>query len=167
MDGYAIRQAPAEVRVARLEDTAEMLAIYRHHVEETAVTFDVAEELPDAEGFAAKMRRTMERYPWLAAVEGSSVVGYAYAGAFRDRAAYDWSAEVTVYLAPDARGKGTGRALYRRLEELLALQGVRTLFACVPTTPRAGDSHLTDASPRFHERMGYDVERQISSTVFP
>lgn len=143
------------IKVATPGDAAEMFAIYHYYVETSAVTFDDPHDALSVERFADKIAHTLERYPWLIAVSNDSIIGYAYAGPLRERAAYDWSAEATVYLTPEKRGKGTGRALYTELERLLALQGIRAIYACITTTSRTDDPHLTNASPRFHERMGY------------
>ena len=140
------------IRDARPSDAGELLAIYGWYVERTAVSFEYA--VPSPEEFRRRMARTMERYPWLVAEADGRVMGYAYAGAFKGRAAYDWSCETTVYVRRDARGKGLGRALYGALEAELGRMGVRNLYACI-AVPEAEDETLTLDSPRFHRRMGY------------
>ena len=104
--------------------------------------------------FRERMERIQARYPWLVAEEDGRVVGYAYAGPFKGRKAYDWSCEVTIYLDRQARGRGLGRALYGALEAALRDMGVLNLYACI-AVPEAGDEYLTLDSPRFHARLGY------------
>ena len=145
------------IRTARAEDIEPMRTIYEHYVLNSAATFNGPDEVPAPEAFAAKVTRILTRYPWLAAVRDGEVLGFAYAAPYRERAAYAWDVETTIYLHPDVRGRGIGRALYTRLEELLRAQHVRTMYACVTHTDRTDDPNLTDASPRFHEAMGFTV----------
>ena len=95
------------------EFAARMRAIYAPYVEKTAITFECT--VPDVEEFAARMRATLRRYPYLVAVRAGEIVGYAYAGAFGERAAYAWAAEVSIYLREDQCRQGIGRRLYAAL----------------------------------------------------
>ena len=81
------------------------------------------------------------------------MLGYAYAGAFKERAAYDWSVETTIYLRQDQRG----RALYQALERCLAAQHIQNLNACIADPAQEGDPYLTGASAAFHARLGYQL----------
>lgn len=143
------------IRPAVPEDAPALLAIYAPYVRETAVTFEY--EIPTPEEFAGRIRRTLERYPYLTAQSGGEVLGYACAGAFKERAAYDWSVETTIYLRQDQRGRGLGRALYQALERCLAAQHIQNLNACIADPAQAGDPYLTGASAAFHARMGYQL----------
>lgn len=143
---------PFTVRPASPEDAAALLAIYAPYVEKTAVTFEY--DVPTLEDFTGRIARTLERYPYLAAEAGGTVLGYAYAGPFKERAAYDWAVETTVYLRQDARRRGIGRALYGALERCLAAQGVLNLGACI-AAPEREDEYLTRDSVEFHSRLGY------------
>ena len=140
------------IRPATPADAPALLEIYAFYVTDTAVSFEYAP--PSADEFARRMEAVLARYPWLVIGDGERLLGYAYAAPFKGRAAYDWSVEVTVYLAPDARGRGLGRRLYEALEEELRRMGVRNLYACI-ACPDPEDEYLTLASPRFHARMGY------------
>ncbi len=141
------------VREAKLVDAAAIAEIYRPYVEDTAVSFEY--EAPDAVVFAERMRQTMEQYPFLIyETDDGQIVGYACASRFHPRKAYDWSAEVTVYVRWNSRGRGAGKALYGELERLLKQQGVRNLYACI-ASPREGSTRLSDASIRFHGAMGF------------
>ncbi|MGN0286838.1 MAG: GNAT family N-acetyltransferase [Atopobiaceae bacterium] len=84
-----------------------------------------------------------------------SILGYAYTGAFKGRAAYAWSAETSIYVRTDARRAGVGRALYHALEDASRAQGIRNLYACIATPHVQDDPHLGWDSVRFHEREGY------------
>ena len=100
------------IRPARPEDAAALLAIYAPYVEKTAVTFEY--QPPSLEELAGRIRRTLARYPYLAAEREGRILGYAYAGPFHPRPAYCWSAEASIYVAEAARGSGVGGALGKR-----------------------------------------------------
>ena len=92
-------------------------------MDNTAITFEL--EVPSVEEFQKRITKTLERYPYLVAEEDGEVIAYAYAGIFYDRRAYDWSAEMSVYVQRGIHGKGVGTALYEKLEELLKKQNDR------------------------------------------
>ena len=154
------------IRTATPADAQALLAIYAPYVRETAVTFEAADAVPSVEEFRTRIEETLRAYPWIVAECDGKVCGYAYAHRFRERAAYDWAAEPSIYVAPHAQGAGAGRALYTELERLLALQGVQTLIACITCTNRADDPYLTDASIHFHARMGYREAGRIERCGF-
>ena len=135
------------LRSAAPEDAEALLEIYRPYVEETTITFETT--LPTRDEFAGRIRDTIAMYPYLVAEEDGSPVGYAYAHRFRDRAAYDWSVETSVYVKKDKRGKGIGALLYRRLIAELDKQGV-ALAVAVITVPN-------DPSIAFHTAMGFSM----------
>ena len=143
------------IRPARPEDAPALLAIYAPYVRETAVTFEY--EVPSLDEFTRRIEHTLQRYPYLIAQSGSEVLGYAYAGPFKARAAYDWSVETTIYLRQDQRGRGLGWALYQALERCLAAQHIQNLNACIADPAQEGDPYLTGASAAFHARLGYQL----------
>ena len=107
-----------EVRLATPQDAEELLEIYRYYVEHTAITFEY--ETPSITEFRQRIKQTLKRYPYLAAVDGhGKIVGYAYASSFKNRAAYDWSVETTIYVDKDVKRQGIGKKLYEALEEIL------------------------------------------------
>lgn len=126
-------------------DAAACREVYAPYVRETTVTFET--EVPSVEEFAGRISRALERYDWLVAELDGRVVGYAYAGPVKDRAAYHWSCEVSVYVDPGSRGHGLGRALYRELFARLEVAGFRRLLAIValPNEP----------SVALHRAMGF------------
>ena len=140
------------IRIVGPEDAPALLDIYAYYVQHTAITFEY--DVPSLEEFTARIRNTLEKYPYLAAVENGVIVGYTYAGAFHPRAAYGWAAEATIYLAHGCRHQGLGKWLYHALEECLKLQGVLNLNACI-AVPETDDEYLTRNSLGFHTHLGY------------
>lgn len=141
------------IRLARIEDAPALAAIYEPYVRETAITFEYVP--PTADEFAERMCKTMEFYPYLVAELDGRLVGYAYAGTFKGRPAYDWAGETSIYVAQGHTGEGTGRALHDALERALAAQGVLNMYACIAVPDGEDDETLTRNSQRFHEHMGY------------
>ena len=149
MDDTALR-----IRTARLSDAPVLLKIYAPYVEKTAITFECT--VPDIEEFAARMRATLRRYPYLVAERGGEIVGYAYAGPFGSRAAYDWAVETSIYVDMEQKRGGIGRRLYEELENILKQQGILNVNACI-AYPQAEDEYLTKDSVLFHEKLGYTM----------
>lgn len=96
----------------------------------------------------------MSRYPYLVIEKDHIIQGYAYAGPFVGRAAYDWSCEMTVYLSHNARKSGMGRKIYEALEMKLREMGILNLYACIGY-PEVDDEYLTTNSADFHAHMGF------------
>ena len=140
------------IRAAKREDAQELLELYAPYVEKTAITFEY--ETPSLEEFTARIEYTMKRYPYLVVEVDGRIEGYAYAGVFKDRAAYDWSAETTIYIAHDSRKSGLGRMLYEALEEKLKAMGIQNMYACIAYLD-VEDEYLTKNSAEFHEHMGF------------
>lgn len=144
-----------KIRTATPDDAAELLSIYAPYVRETAITFEV--EVPTLEEFRGRIAGTLDRYPYFVAEASSQILGYAYTGAFKGRAAYDWSAETSIYVRTDVRRLGIGAELYRALEEASQKQGITNLYACIATPHSQTDPHLDWDSVRFHDREGYKL----------
>ncbi len=140
------------IRPAVPEDAEVLLQIYAPYVLNTAISFEYT--VPTVEEFAGRIRKTLPRYPYLVALHGEEIVGYAYASAFKSRAAYDRAVETSIYVSQNFRGGGIGRALYAKLEAVLRCQNILNLNACI-AFPTGEDAHLTTDSPKFHERLGY------------
>jgi L-amino acid N-acyltransferase YncA len=134
----------AFIRLATLSDAPQVAAIYRSAVTDSVISFEA--EPPDAAAMGERIRSTLALLPWVVC-EAGAVRGYAYATRFRERAAYQWSAEVSAYVAADARGAGVGRALYTSLFAILVLQGYRNAYAGI-TLPN-------EASVGMHEAAGF------------
>jgi L-amino acid N-acyltransferase YncA len=134
-----------QIRLATTADADAIAAIYAPSVTESTISFEL--DAPAGREIAARIEAKLPRYPWLVANEDGIVTGYAYAGPHRERAAYAWSTEVSVYVAERARRRGVARSLYETLFELLRLQGYRMAYAGI-TLPNP-------ASVGFHEAMGF------------
>ena len=125
MDDTALR-----IRTARLSDAPALLKIYAPYVEKTAITFECA--VPDIEEFAARLRATLRRYPYLVAERGGEIVGYAYAGPFGSRAAYDWAVEDEHLPARGSAAPGHGASgCTTRSRRCCARRTFRNLYACI------------------------------------
>ena len=133
-----------ELRLASPEDAPALLAIYENYIH-TPITFEAV--LPTAAEFARRIGDTLKEYPYLVLEEAGKPIGYAYCHRQRERAAYGWNGELSVYLAPEARGRGLGALLYTQLMELLSLQNVKTVYAYV-TLPNP-------ASEALHKNLGF------------
>lgn len=142
-----------EIRKAEQSDAERLLEIYDYYVKNTAITFEYC--TPSIEEFNARMERTMKRYPYLVILKDDIVEGYAYAGTFVGRAAYDWSCEMTIYLDYKAQKCGMGRMLYEALETALKEMGILNLYACIGY-PDTEDEYLTRNSADFHAHLGFE-----------
>ena len=140
------------IREASEEDAGRLLEIYAYYVEKTAITFEY--DVPSPEEFRERIRRIRQRYPYLVIEKDGVIEGYAYAGVFKDRAAYDRSCEMTIYLDRGARGRGLGRELYEALEQELKARGFLNLYACIGS-PDVPDEYLDYNSAQVHEHLGY------------
>lgn len=135
----------ALIRLAVPSDGAALADIYRPAVTDCVTSFEL--DPPDGAEMARRAARCMERTPWLVYERDGSVLGYAYAGTHRERAAYQWSVEVSAYVRHDAHRQGIGRALYASLFAALVVQGFRNAYAGI-TLPN-------DASVALHTAVGF------------
>ena len=140
------------IRTVRPSDAEELVNIYAPYVEHTAISFEY--EVPTPDEFRGRIERTLKKYPYLAAEENGRILGYAYAGPFVGRAAYNWSAEMSIYVRRDAKGQGVGGRLYGAMEEILKEMNILNLNACIGY-PETEDEYLTRNSVEFHAHMGY------------
>ena len=140
------------IRSATKEDAVRLLEIYAYYVTDTAITFEY--EVPSLSEFEGRIENTLKKYPYLVIEDNGVIYGYAYAGVFKGRAAYDRSCEMTIYLDKDAKKKGYGKKLYTALEEELKKRGMLNLYACIGS-PIVEDEYLTRNSEEFHAHLGY------------
>jgi L-amino acid N-acyltransferase YncA len=133
------------VRCATVQDAESILAIYAPIVLETAISFEL--EPPTLDQMRGRIETTILKLPWLVAETERGVAGYAYASRHRERAAYQWSVDVSVYVTGEMRGKGVGRTLYTPLLGILKDLGYYTALAGI-ALPNA-------ASVGLHEAMGF------------
>jgi phosphinothricin acetyltransferase len=142
------------IRAARAEDADAIAAIYAPHVTEGVASFE--ERAPDAAAMRERIAKLEGRFPWLVAEDEGRLLGYAYADRFRDRSAYRWAVETTVYVGEGAQRRGVGRLLYARLLDSLRAQGFTQAIAAI--------SLPNDASVKLHELAGFrraGVYRQV------
>ncbi len=135
------------IRLAIEDDAEQVRAIYAPFCgPDSAVSFEV--QPPTIEEMGRRIARTLERYPWLVLDDSGLVLGYVYAGMHSERAAYQWSVNVSAYIAEGRRGSGIGRALYTSLFAILRLQGFVNAYAGA-TLPNPGSVGL-------HSAMGFE-----------
>ena len=134
------------IRLATRDDASQVQAIYAPFCEEDShVSFEIA--VPSVAEIAGRIDRTLERFPWLVAVEHGVILGYAYAGPHGDRAGYLWSVSTAIYIQKGRRRSGVGRGLYSALLAILRLQGFASAFA--------GTTLPNPASIGLHRAVGF------------
>ncbi|HAY88293.1 MAG TPA: phosphinothricin acetyltransferase [Bacteroidetes bacterium] len=133
------------IREATQDDLSQIVDIYNHYIKNTLITFD--EEPYTVSQLSDKILSLQKNYPVLVMHTGDSVLGYAYAAAWKAKTAYKHSAETTIYIHPDHEGKGLGQRLYNALLSSLALFEVVNAIACI-TIPN-------EASIKLHEKLGF------------
>ena len=143
-----------QIRKASVSDAEELLGIYVPYVEKTAISFEW--DVPSVSEFRRRIENTLKKYPYLVAEKDGEILGYAYTGPFVGRAAYDWAAEVSIYVKEDKRKTGVGRRLYQALEAVSQAQNILNLNACIGY-PDEDDEHLTKNSVQFHGHLGYEM----------
>ena len=149
------------LRLATLADVPTIRAIYQPFVTDTSVTFET--EVPTQDQIAEKLERTLQQLPWLVAEvhdarSGLQVAGYAYAHRHRERSAYQWAVELSVYIAEAYRQCHVAEALYTALFEILRLQGYYRVLA--------GIAQPNTASVCFHKAMGFTQVGVYSAVGF-
>lgn len=142
------------IRVAGINDAQEILNIYAPYIEKTAITFEY--NIPSIEEFRCRINDTLRKYPYIVAEYHGEILGYAYTSTFKNRAAYDWSAEVSIYVKESKKNMGIGRELYQSLENISKLQNIINLNACIAYSD-VEDEYLTKNSMQFHKHSGYDI----------
>jgi phosphinothricin acetyltransferase len=133
------------IRSIEIRDAEAVRDIYAPFVSESATSFEI--ETPDVVVMEQRIRVLQDQYPWLVFVADGKVLGYAYASRHRERKAYQWCVEVSVYVHASARRCGVGRALYLSLFEILRRQGYVNAYAGI-TLPNPSSIHL-------HESLGF------------
>ena len=137
---------PPVIRPTVVDDAKQILEIYSPIVTNTVTSFEVVP--PTREEMCARISGTLTRFPWLVYSEAGRVLGYTYASQHRQRPAYQWSVDVSVYVRPELHRRGIGRSLYASLFEILRAQGYYSAFAGI-TLPN-------EASIGLHTRLGFE-----------
>ncbi len=133
------------IRLARPDDAAGILAIYAPYITQTSFTFET--EVPSVAAFAERINTYLASWPWLVCEIDGNIAGYAYASRYRERTAYQWSVESSVYIHDDFQRHHIARALYHALFGMLKIQGFRNVYAVINLP--------NDKSVAFHESMGF------------
>jgi L-amino acid N-acyltransferase YncA len=140
------KPSPLTIRTATIADAAACLEIYRPFVETTAVSFETV--IPAVEEFAARIENSLSAWSWLIAEKDGNCIGYAYGHSHRERAAYRWSVEVTIYVDSGHRRQGVGRQLYGQLFRDLERLGYCNAYA--------GVTQPNESSMSLHRSVGFD-----------
>lgn len=141
-------------RIATPQDAKSLLDIYAPYVKNTAITFEY--EVPSLQEFTDRITHTLQKYPYIVAEINNKIVGYAYASAFNERPAANWTTEVSIYVEQNSKKMGIGKKLYKTLEKILLLQNIVNVTACV-AYPEQNDEYLNTNSLNFHVHMGYTI----------
>jgi len=134
-----------KLRLAKPADSGDILAIYAPYIEKTSFTFEI--DVPSPEAFAERISSYLESWPWLVCEVDGVIAGYAYAARYRERVAYQWSVESSVYIHDDHQRKGIARILYSALFKILKRQGFRNVYAVINLP--------NEKSVAFHESLGF------------
>jgi L-amino acid N-acyltransferase YncA len=138
---------PITIRPASVNDAAAIHRIYAPIVTDTAISFE--EVPPTVDEMAGRIASTLQTHPYLVAVNDGDVCGYVHASGHKNREAYRFSVDTTVYIAPEARQTGVGRALYAALFAELARRGFHMAYAGI-ALPNPG-------SVALHESVGFSA----------
>lgn len=134
-----------DFRLAKEDDAKEILAIYAPYINMDNITFEY--EVPNIIEFRQRIAKVITKYPYIVALYQGKIVGYTYASTFRDRIAYNWGLETSIYLTPEVKGQKLGKKLYTKLEQILKIQHITNLVASI--------TYPNPQSIAFHEKMGY------------
>lgn len=136
-----------KIRIAGIADAKFVHDVYGYYVEHTDVTFST--DNPSVEAYANKIEKTLYKYPFYILEADDVPCGFAYAAQIRPHEAYQWTAEGTIYLSPDApKRRGLGRMLYQKLLDTLQAQGIQTVFGVITAT--------NESSILMHLNMGFE-----------
>lgn len=144
------------IRMAETGDVESMLDIYSPYVLETPISFELTP--PSIAEFRSRLADTLEKYPWLVCEAEGQIVGYAYAGAFKSRCAYGWSAESSIYVRKGFQSRGIGKDLYAKLLKILRTQGVVNVIG--------GMTIPNEASLKLHEHFGFEKVAQFKDVGY-
>lgn len=135
-----------QVRTVTINDVQELLDIYSYYVLNTTITFEY--DTPSINEFTQRIQKITQKYPYLVATLDDEIIGYAYATSYKERAAYDWSVETTVYVKETYQGIGVGKALYTHLEHALKEMNIVNMLACI--------TYPNPKSIEFHTKFGFE-----------
>jgi len=133
------------IRLAKPSDAASILDIYEPYIRDTSITFETG--IPTVSEFGIRINSYLENWPWLVYEKNDLIAGYAYASRYRERVAYQWGVECSVYIHDQYQRMGIARDLYTKLFAILKSQGFTTVYAVINLP--------NDPSVALHERMGF------------
>ena len=142
-----------KLQIVSPSDAQELLELYAPYVENTAVTFECA--VPSLDEFRFRIDNTVRRYPYFIAKKDGVTVGYTYAGPLKNRAAYDWAVETSIYVDKRCHRLGIGKRLYDALERSLSMMNITNMNACI-AVPETESEYLDFSSMHFHTAMGFE-----------
>ena len=151
-----------QIRFVTFNDIPRILEIYTPYITDTTISFEY--EPPSLEEFTARVQTTSSKYPYLVYERDSVILGFAYGSPYQERIAYNFDADLSVYLAPEAQKGGIGRKLYTCLLDLLQKQGFYNVYACITATnQRSIDFHksLGFRDLGAHPRAGYKFDQWL------
>ena len=134
------------IRLATENDARGILSIYAPYIENTSFTFET--EVPSIKEFAERINTYLKQWPWLVCEVDGVIAGYAYATKYRERTAYQWCTESSIYIHDDFQRAGIARGLYRALLDILQIQGFRNVYAVINLP--------NEKSVAFHESCGFE-----------
>ena len=135
------------IREVCVRDAQEIVDIYNYYIENTNITFE--ESILSVEDMKQRIEEKLEHNnPWIVYEENGKVIGYAYLGTWRDRSAYRFSKESSVYVKEDMKGNGIGTLLYKELIKLAKERGIHAIIASI-TCPN-------ELSFKLHEKLGFE-----------
>ena len=134
-----------KIRLANEADAAAILDIYKPYITDTSFTFEI--DVPSLDAFKERIHAYLQKWPWLVCEIDGKIAGYAYGASYRERIAYQWCTESSIYIHDDFMRRGVGRALYTALFDILKKQGFRNVYAVINLP--------NDRSVALHESMGF------------
>lgn len=140
-----LEEKKVNFRFATAEDASKILEIYKYYIENTTITFEY--DVPTFVEFKERIKNTLLEYPYIVCEYKNEILGYAYAHKVWMRAAYQWDAELSVYIDKDYTGNGLGKKLYKILIEILKLQNIVNVYGCV--------TYPNEKSDKLHESFGF------------
>lgn len=141
------------IRMATKSDALGILEIYSYYVINTPFTFEYT--VPSILEFEKRIASVLEEYPYIVAEKNGKIVGYTYASTFKNRSAYDWSVETSIYVDNNFKCLGIGTLLYEKLELILKKQNIINLVSCI--------TYPNTKSISFHKRLGYEEMARLKN----
>ncbi len=132
-------------RMADVSDAEELVKIYATYVTDTAITFEY--DVPSVCEFRNRIEHISAQYPYIVCLYKDKIVGYAYAHRYAERAAFQWDVELSIYLNIDYKNLGIGKLLYNKVIEVVKLQNVQNIYACITSD--------NEKSLKFHKKLGF------------